>query len=776
RVGEFDVERLLAVGGMGAVYVARQQSPSREVALKVTRRGLATEESRRRFRYESEILGSLIHPNIAQVYSAGTFRLDTEPVPYFAMELVDDAETITDFARAGALGIAACVRLFLPVCEAVHFGHQKGIIHRDLKPGNVLVDAAGTPKVIDYGVARLSGGPGADSSIVTEAGRVIGTLRYASPEQCAGRSSEIDARADVYALGVLLYEMLVGRSPYDLEGRDVVEAAKCIAETPPARPSSVRRELRGDLETILLKALEKDPARRYASAAALGGDLERWLDQRPIAARPASTMYQLSKLASRHRPVVVGLAVGLAALVVGSVVFASLAIAASRAADAARAERDRAESLNDYLASIFRSISPGSMSAGDVSALAVLDAASQRAERELANRPSLAAPVRVAIARAYFSIGAFDSAQATLARAIDAWPSHERGSEAFIDALVRHGESLIELGRLEEAAAALDEALAVAEAMSVLESSHAAIEALAGRGIVKARSGDLTLGAELVSLALERGESADVSEEQRLTMLNVLAVIYGELGRYQESADLLRQTARSRAELLGPDHPSTLISLNNLSNALRNLGDLDGALDVGERVLASRRSILGAEHPETLGIMNNVAIVLSRLDREDEAIAMYREVLRIRTESLGASHPQTLTAKTNLVVSLMRIDEVDEADRLLADAYDRATETLAPSHGVRRYVTSRHVQACIRRGDFAEAESIARAMREELPGSIGATHWEVSRFGALLGVALAEQGRREEAAVELTRARDELDAELGADHPWSRWARQQVAE
>ncbi len=255
RVGNFTIDRLLASGGMGSVYVATQDEPRREVALKLMRSGIASRSALRRFRFEAQVLGRLHHPNIAQVFEAGSHDDGSGGVPYFAMEYLPDTTPITVFVESKKLRTRQRLSLFAKVCEAVHHGHQRGIIHRDLKPSNILVDSSGEPKIIDFGVARATDSDLAVTTLHTEIGQLIGTLQYMSPEQCEGDPDDLDTRSDVYALGVVLYEVLCGRLPYDVTRVSFAEAARVIREEAPSKPSTVNRTLRGDVETIALKAL-----------------------------------------------------------------------------------------------------------------------------------------------------------------------------------------------------------------------------------------------------------------------------------------------------------------------------------------------------------------------------------------------------------------------------------------------------------------------------------------------------------------------------------------
>ena len=355
RIGGYRVLRRLGAGGMGAVFEAEQDHPRRRVALKMVRPGLVTRDVLKRFRREAELLGRLHHPGIAQIYDAGMVDLGSGEQPWFAMELVQ-GEPITTYVEQQGLGVRARLELFVAVCDAVHHAHGQGVLHRDLKPDNILVtrgatsgtraehqarQAVGQPKVLDFGVGRTTDPGDAVVSLHTTTGQLVGTLPYMSPEQVGGATETLDARSDVYALGVLLFELLARRLPYQLAGRSLPESARIIREEDPDRLSSVDTAYRGDLDTIVGKALEKEPERRYASAAALGADVLRHLHDEPIAARPASTFYQLRKFARRHRALVTGAAIAFVALAVGLIV--SLRFALDEADQRAVAEAREAE-------------------------------------------------------------------------------------------------------------------------------------------------------------------------------------------------------------------------------------------------------------------------------------------------------------------------------------------------------------------------------------------------------------------------------------------------
>lgn len=337
-IGRYRIIGLLGEGGMGAVYEAEQEQPRRVVALKVIKPGFCTPEGLRRFEHETQALGRLQHPGIAQIYEAGKADTGFGAQPYFAMELIR-GQPLLAHAEARRLNVRQRLALMVKICDAAHHAHQRGLIHRDLKPSNIHVDETGQPKILDFGVARVMGSE-AEATRQTSTGQIVGTLTYMSPEQVA--AGALDIRSDVYSLGVILYELLSGRLPYNVNHRQLHEAVRMIHEDDPTSLSAISRIYRGDIETIVGKALEKEKTRRYVSAAALAADIRRYLDDEPIAARPPSATYQIRKFARRHRALVGGAAAVFVALAAGVVVSTSQAIRANRAGLVAVAERDRA--------------------------------------------------------------------------------------------------------------------------------------------------------------------------------------------------------------------------------------------------------------------------------------------------------------------------------------------------------------------------------------------------------------------------------------------------
>lgn len=500
RIGKYEIVGVLGEGGMGVVYEARQNAPSRNVALKVIRTALPSRETFRRFRHEAEILAQLQHPGIAHVYDVGVASVGPADgpkieLPYFAMELVR-GRSLREFAEDRQLGVRAKLALMAQVCDAVQHAHEKGVIHRDLKADNLLVEDSGQPRILDFGVARLTTSMGDSATRHTRAGEIIGTLAYMSPEQVAGDQGLVDTRSDVYSLGVILYQLLVAKLPHDLRALPLAEAARRIRDEAPPTVASVARELRGDIEIIVAKAMHKDRARRYESAAALATDLRRFIRLEPIAARSDSAVYMLRKTLRRYRwPVGASIA-----LVVGLVGFSAyawfqaenqrqltkleqaarqraetashdarraeaseraqrgfaeaaaekaLAAEAAHAAQRTRAEREaqRAKAVTAFLVDTLGLADPDLTQSADMSMKSALDRAAAQVGGRFANQPESEASVRLVIGRAYASLGELEPAEEHLGRAVDI---HENildsAPETLYEALWPYLHVLDELG------------------------------------------------------------------------------------------------------------------------------------------------------------------------------------------------------------------------------------------------------------------------------------------------------------------------------------------
>jgi len=432
RIGGYRLIRRVAAGGMGVVFEAQQERPNRRVALKLVRSACANPATLRRFRYEAEALGRLRHPGIAQVYEAGV-DVDSsgEERPFLAMEFVDGARTLTAWVREHRLDYDAIARLFVDVCSAVQHGHERGVLHRDLKPSNVLVDATGVTKVIDFGIAQDLD---QQTTRATLAGELVGSLASMSPEQLEGDLNVLDVRSDVYALGALLYELVCGVPPLELRGLSLTEALSKARSASPRKPTSVRADLPVELEWIVLRALEPDRERRYASAADMARDLERFLGDEPVLAGPPSTVYRVRKFVRRNRLVVGAAAAVLAAIILGGVVALvqrDRAILAKERAESAelvakeRLARIEAETvtnreLAEFQNGILTSADPD-VGGRDVRVVDALARASANLDERTSLDPKLGLVLRASIADAYVALGLPNEVRAEVERMRPIW-------------------------------------------------------------------------------------------------------------------------------------------------------------------------------------------------------------------------------------------------------------------------------------------------------------------------------------------------------------------
>jgi tetratricopeptide (TPR) repeat protein len=720
-VGGCLVLRRIAAGGMGVVYEARQDPPGRLVALKLLRTALEGDESVRRFEREARTLGHLQHPGIAQIYGAGShLAASVDRLPYFILEHVAGARNVVQYADEHHLDVRRRLELFARVCEAVHFGHTKGVIHRDLKPDNVLVDAEGHPKVIDFGIARTTED---DASVApTQTGHIVGTVPYMSPEQVMGRRSEVDTRSDVYALGVILYELLTGRMPYDLDGLNLVEMASVIAFKAPVPPAKVRPELAGDVSVILQKALAKEPARRYSSAADLGKDVERFLAYTPIEARPPSLGYQVRLFARRNRVgflAIVGAVVALLGATGVSLWFAS---SEARQRHVAEGQTQRAERLLHTSLGLPRHVLdefdpqlaklPGST---QLRAILAADIASHLDTLTLGEADEPGTLRRVA--DAYFALGTLEGGGGGVglgewSKSIDSYEKARSLFERILrldpsDRAALHNRIFIDLkivalliaqSRLKEADDRLSRAIRDIEAVPETpeNDSFASVRRLSwdlraelaywdGRFVDSARD------YERVFARLREGvpdTTTNVKDLQNLIRAELnLAQTLPKAGRSAEVAahvEHIEALAR-RLEEVNPTFESWL----TLAKTYRDLGDVvsngppDAPLDYYRRALRwsealTERDPTDAASREIAAVTRGwLAIALDAAGRSSEAVPYHERTIRDNDERSARDAKDRLALWNSIVTrtryadSLRRLHRFDEAVKALDEAQTR---------------------------------------------------------------------------------------------------------
>jgi tetratricopeptide (TPR) repeat protein/tRNA A-37 threonylcarbamoyl transferase component Bud32 len=780
-IGGFRIIGKLGEGGMGTVWEAEQAHPKRRVALKVMRRDHIVDELHARmFRREAESLARLRHPNIAAIYESGHTE---DGHDFFAMELVpgatldvwlaDRATPVSDAELELRLG------LFRSICDAVHYAHQRGVIHRDLKPSNIIVtDEAATSssgsgargslgiKILDFGLARITDADIA-ATLVSEIGVIKGTLQYMSPEQARGDVAAIDVRSDVYALGVILYEMLTGRRPYNVSRAALAEAVRVICEDAPdpvtTSWSGVRR-LDRDLETIVGKTLEKEADRRYDSAAALREDVERYLSSQPILARAPSAVYQLKKMVQRNRLGAAFAATVLALVVVLAVTMTIQAGRIARERDRAETEAAKALAVNQFMRDTLGAANPYAQGV-DITVLEALDQAVDRIETSFADQPEVEAEVRQTIGETYNALGRFDEAEPLLETAL------AMRTELFGRDSAESIESMASLAQV--AWRRPDYELAIVRGEELLEarrrvfgdpSSHVAVTLdFIGRLLVDAARFEEAdeMMRKALAMSLEVHGESSIQVAACYQNMSVLEEVWRQ--DYVKAEELTRKEIEIRRAIEGGDTMETASSINNLGIYLMYQGRFDEAAASIEEANAVIRRLGGDQHPELAKGLENLGNVYYRLGQTDKTLELLAEVIEMRRAVLGDDSPQVARGLTNLGAVYRITGQFERAEETLRDAVARMEQAYGPDHVD---VASAHRSLgltlwSLKKADEAEAElrtahRIAEAAYEE--GTLG-----LAGYQNYLGRVLGYVGKYTEAETLLIASYDAHVAAHGAD-------------
>nr|MEE4269620.1 serine/threonine-protein kinase [Candidatus Krumholzibacteria bacterium] len=680
KVGPFQVIRHLGQGGMATVYLAERADGEfeQQVALKVLRRD--HQDLVRRFHHERRILASLVHPHIARLLDGGT--LD-DGSPYLVMEYVD-GEAIDIWADQHQGRVDLVVDLFLQICTAVEFAHRNLIIHRDLKPGNILVDQEGRVHLLDFGIAKLLAD---DAPEITRPFAVVLTPEYASPEQMQG--GNITTATDVYTLGLVLYRLLSGKSAQPTSGDTDQELRRRVCEVDPLPASqicgepSLARRLQGDLDTIVARALAKDPGRRYGTVAELAADLRRWREGRPVLARPDSWTYRAGKFFRRNRIAVAAALVTVIALMGGLGSTLWQAREAEKERDLARQAATRSDLVTRFMVQLFEAADPQLAEGDTLTARQVLDRGHRRIQDDLRNQPLVRAALLQAMGEAYLNLGLHPQADSLL---------HE--SHALVSGIgavdsLKLAATLESLGRLSEAQGDWQQAaehfarvLGMRQRLQPREFGLAAITwNNLGSAMLAGGQPDSALTCFEAALAGHEASSSASAGELSLVMTN-LASLYSRqgqgdqaIGLFVRADSLMRGGGRSRA-----NHPQRANMLSNWGVALYRLGDLEGAGSRITEALALWRRVLGENHPQVGRGENNLAAILEKQGKDEEAEPHYRESLRIKRMSLGARHPSVASTLNNLALLVQRRGDFDESEILLTESLAIREESLPADH------------------------------------------------------------------------------------------------
>jgi tetratricopeptide (TPR) repeat protein len=791
RIGAYRILRELGHGGMGTVYLAARADDQyqKRVAIK-TIRGLDSEEILKHFRRERQILAALDHPNIARLFDGGSTE---DGLPYFVMEYIE-GEPIDSFCDERKLPVQERLRLFQGVCAAVQFAHSNLVVHRDLKPKNILVDAQGVPKLLDFGIAKLLN-PEVSGDAATGTALAM-TPEYASPEQMRGRP--ITTATDVYSLGVVLYELLTGHRPYGRDARDSLELLRAVCEEEPERPSTavgrterrtlpsgavqtttpesasrtregtpekLRRRLRGDLDNIVLMALRKEPQRRYRSVEALSEDIRRYLKGRPVTAHKATVWYRTGKFVRRNA-VGVGAAAAVFLLALGFVVVTTVqSRRIARERDRANREAATARRVSDFLVNLFNVSDPSESRGNSVTARELLDKSVREIEGGLRDEPTIRGTLLYTMGQVYDALGlgqqASDLAEKALAQ-LRAAPQPDES--AIAAALVELAVIRRHLGQFDKAEPLYREALAIQEKR--LGPNHPDVaRTLDDLGLCYQEEAkyDQAEALHRRALAILEKTTGPRSRDVATTLTN-LANLFSLRGKYAEAEALERRALDIQESLLGPDHPEAVSGLNNLATINFYLEKYDTAEELFRRVLALDEKTEGPDHPDVAVALNNLANVAQIRGDFSTAEASFRRAAAIFEKAGVPDHPNALAALSNLATVYRDMGRYADAESLQRRALEADRKTLGPDHPSVAFDLHRLASILSESGRPAEADPLQRRAVEVIEKALGPEHPTFAIALMVLGDVCRAEGRRGEAEQLYTRALRISEKALGPEN------------
>jgi eukaryotic-like serine/threonine-protein kinase len=799
RIGRYKLLEQIGEGGFGVVWMAEQEEPvRRRVALKIIKLGMDTKQVIARFEAERQALAMMDHANIAKVLDAGATDSGR---PYFVMELVRGIK-ITEYCDQNQLSTRERLDLFVKVCQAIQHAHQKGIIHRDIKPSNVLValhDTVPTPKMIDFGIAKATDGRLTDKTLFTSFQQFIGTPAYMSPEQAAMMNLDVDTRSDIYSLGVLLYELLTGKTPF--EARELVHAGldevrRIIREKEPLTPSTrltmmVKDELtttakqrqtdaprlihsvRGDLDWIVMKCLEKDRTRRYETASGLASDIERHVNNETVLACPPSKLHRLKKLMRRNKLTFAAGSAVAVSLVIGLTLSAVLFFRERAAREQAKQQESVAQAVNEFLLQdLLRQADSRSQAEArftpdpGLTVREALERAAGRIEERFKEQPLEEAAVRLAIGEALRGVGEAERAIEHLKRAL-ALRRAQLGTDhpdtlTCMDSLAVTYQAA---GKSSQALPLFEETLKLRKVR--LGSEHP--QTLTSRNNLAAAYLEANKRDEALLLFEEtlRVSKAKLGPEHpdTLTCMDSVARGYQNAGELEKALPLFEETLRLRRARLGPDHPDTLASMDNLALAYRDAGKLEEAVRLSGEALKQRRAKLGVDHPETLTSMHNLAWAYLQVGKLEQALLLSEETLKLKKAKLGPEHPNTLASMHDLALTYQAAGKLEQALPLLEETLKLTKAKAGPEHPATLNSMGALAFAYHAAGKLEQALPLAEETLKLTKAKMGPEHPDTLVSMAALALVYQAAGKLDE-AVRLSEETLKLrKAKLGLDHP-----------
>lgn len=774
-VGAYRLLHEIGHGGMGAVYLAERSDDSyrAQVAIKFLRSPLAAPELARRFRAERQILADLVHPSIARLLDGGTADDGT---PYLVMEYIEGVplDEWCDRERWGVRGRASLMRR---VCDAVQHAHRSLVVHRDLKPSNILVTSDGTPKLLDFGIATLSTADGAGDADATLIGAM--TPSYASPEQLRGK--RVTTASDTYSLGVVLYRLLTGTPPHELTGLSPAEMEQRVMQEPPPPPSSRApaeraREIRGDLDTIVLKALRTDPDERYLSAAELSEELRRWLANEPIAARRASVAYRVRSFVRRY-PVAVGASVlAIAALAASTTVSVIQARRAASERDRAAARQRVAEQATDFLVTLFQLADPNANAGAAITARQMLDRGAARILAGDISDADVRATLAISLATIYRNLAEYDAAGPLVDTAL-AVRARVNGKETteYAAALHERAELLYNNGAYDSAAVVHRRVLAI-QARVAPGDGDLTDATLYGLGISlddlgKFDESETLLRQEVAMARRMRGDTGIDLSNSYVALAGVLR----HQAKYDEAITLLERSLQLSTASLGRRSLDVAQSLNHLARTLSLAKRNEEAIPLVREAIAIQDTIHGKPHPETAASLGNLSGILSDLGRQEEAEAARRQSLAMLRAVFGDNHPYVAGTLSSLGEILAREEKFGAAERVYRESLAIHRRTVSAENPALAFPLTGLGRALLAEGRAQDALPYLREGYAVRESGLPSGHWHIAASGVALGECLTALGKPREALPYLRRARTTLEATFGASDSRAAKAREVLA-
>jgi non-specific serine/threonine protein kinase/serine/threonine-protein kinase len=791
QIGNYRLLKVIGQGGMGEVYAAEQTHPiQRKVALKIIKLGMDSREFTKRFESERQAMAMMDHPCIATVHDAGTSERGR---PYIVMEYVPGVP-IRQFCNERKMGITERLKLFIQICEGVQHAHQKAIIHRDIKSSNVLVsesDGENRPKIIDFGLAKAVGEDFAGKTIQTQMGEILGTLEYMSPEQVDFTGDMVDTRTDIYLLGVLLYVLLTDLLPFDpAEMRKVGldGVLYMIRSVDPPRPSRRLQEagdeaaaaaasrgvstpklistLEGDLDWIIMMALEKEKALRYQTANAMAVDIKRYLRNRPTIASPPSKSYLIKKFVQRNRSGVIAAVLLFTAVLLGITGTTIGMVRAQRAQKVAQTEAETARQVSDFMVGLFEVSDPSEARGNTITAREILDKGVDKIEGSLDDQPATQANLLNTMGRVYKELGLYSDARPLLEKSLSTLEliDNRPGPEAagVMDDL---GGLLRVSGEYEEARAYLERALAIRE--RELGPDHAEVaQSLNSYGNLLWQTGNTDQARDYYLRALEiREATLGPSHPDVAITLNNLGGLAMQEGEFEDAQRYFQRGLVIRQTTLGENHPDVARSLVSLAKLHWTRGHFEEALAYHRSALEVRELVFGPQHPQVADSLHDLALVLQDAGDREQALANFQQALAIRKSVLGPDHPDVATTMSNLAVFLVDDEVYDEARQLLEESLAIKESALGPDHIEVAVDLNNLAWVSLKEGDYEGSLVLferSLAIREE---HYGPGHTDVALAAANIGDALMNSGDLEGARPYFERSLVILETNLGPDHP-----------